>query len=78
MKCYGYAKSKNDTLLEMRELTLQADSESLKRLANFLFQCAEKFEVDPKWQHEHFSDSEYYSNTRGGQDFDLIVFRKDE
>lgn len=78
MKCYGYAKSENDTLLEMREMTLQADSESLKRLAKFLFKCAEKIEADPGWQHEHFSDSEHYSNTRGGYDFDLIVFRNDE
>ena len=73
MKCYGYSKEDNDDLLEMSEVTLQADSKLLRNMANFLSSCADRIETDSEWEHEHFTDSKYCDSKDNLDSFDLIV-----
>ena len=73
MKCYGYSKKDNDDLLEMDEITLQANPQLLKSFAKFLSDCAERIETDSDWEHEHFLDSKYCDSKNNPDSFDLIV-----
>lgn len=57
MKCYAYAVDSDD-LVELAELTIQADPNALRKLADFIRHCAD--EIDARgadWEHEHFQDS---------------------
>lgn len=61
MKCYGYSTENTEKLLEMAEITLQADPQLLRVLANFMNDCADKIESCNKWEHGHFKDSNEFS-----------------
>jgi hypothetical protein len=56
MKLYGYAKSSDD-LLELEELTLQGEPETLRQLAKFLDKMADGIENDREdFGHGHAND----------------------
>lgn len=69
MNCFGYTKNV-DTLAEFSEVTFQANSEDLRRLASFLLQCADAIDANPDWEHEHLSDS----SPSDTDEVDVIVF----
>lgn len=72
MKCFGYDKNNEDDLLDMSEVTLQTNSDMLRKLASFLVKCADEIENDQDWEHEHFSD--YLPD---GEDvIDIVVFNE--
>lgn len=72
MKFYGYSKD-GDVLLEMAEVSLQANPHQLKSFAAFILKCADGMQKNSQWEHEHYSDN--CASVDGGCDF--IVF-KDE
>ncbi len=78
MNCFGYSKKDDSNLLEMKEVTLQANTKQLKGLADFLYDCAKKIEDNPEWEHAHFQDSRYFSSQYKKDIFDLIVYKEDE
>jgi hypothetical protein len=58
MKLFGYPLDKEAKLCLLREVTLSADPEVLREIANFLLNCADG--IDAKgdaWEHEHFKPS---------------------
>ena len=59
MKIYGYSKLKvtADGLIEMREVSIQTGPDNLRRIAQFINQCAELMEKHgEKFGHEHLKD----------------------
>ena len=76
MKCYGYSKKDSDTLLEMTEITFQADPIKLRKVADFLYECAKNIENDSEWEHGHLQDSKYYEQISKDNFFDLIVYNE--
>lgn len=70
MKAYGY-NEENKNLLQLSQITLQANPEKLRLLAEFIKVCANKMEEDKNWEHEHFSD--HFQKTT--EDVDLIIYR---
>ena len=72
MKCFGYDKNNEDNLLDMSEVTLQTNSDMLRKLAGFLVKCADEIEGNQGWEHEHFSD--YLSD--GEEVIDIVVFNE--
>jgi len=73
MKCYGYSKTDDEELLELREITILADSKDLHHLASFLVDCAVQIDSNPDWEHEHLSD--YISTHNISLSSDIIVFK---
>lgn len=70
MKCFGYDKNNEDELLDMSEITLQTNSDMLRKLASFLVKCADEIESIQDWEHEHFCDY-----LKDGEDvIDVVVF----
>jgi hypothetical protein len=63
-KLYGYERQNYEKLLELREVTICIDSASALALSEFFAQCAKQMEMNPEWNHRHFS---------GGEIPDLIV-----
>ena len=58
MKFYGYARKEiSKGLLEMREVTVSANPDALREIAEFLNKCANEIEQDDgmAWSHEHFA-----------------------
>lgn len=75
MKIFGYATDEIGALLEMSELTLQADAAEIRQLARFLNHCADAIESDvgrDEWDHEHMID--YCDNHVGP---DVVVVRSE-
>lgn len=69
MKIFGY-NDKDDALLSLREVTIQADRERIKSLAAFLNHAAELMEKNgDKFGHIHYRD--YVKDLPKGAD--LIV-----
>ncbi len=62
---YGYARSDDEQLLALREVTVYVDAKQALALSEFFAQCARKMDANPAWEHEHFSV---------GDACDLIVF----
>ena len=65
MKIHGYAgeglASEATVPVELAEITLVASAEELRRVANFLENCASGMEARGKaWEHEHLSDKDRY------------------
>lgn len=59
MKTFGYAKQENlngDGLMEMEEITISATKQELRKIAEFLIQCADALPDDETLGHEHYSD----------------------
>lgn len=61
MKLYGYtrqeAESDDITPSELAEITLVADAEELREIAQFLVRAADGMDLhDSRWQHEHLAD----------------------
>lgn len=54
MKLYGYSVSDDERLLNLKEVTLFADSKQIMALSKFLAQCAQEMEANPEWEHLHF------------------------
>jgi hypothetical protein len=73
MKCFGYIKNNTDELQELTEVTLQANSEDIRRLASFLIRCADEMDHNPDWEHEHLSDYSVSENDKA----DIVVFKDD-
>ena len=69
MNIYGYAQNKDD-LLSLRDVTIKATPEEIRKVAEFLLHCASMMERNTAWEHEHFND---YIKT---SDFssDIVVF----
>jgi len=76
MKCYGYSKEDSDNLLEMTEITFQADPAKLRIIADFLYECAKNIENDSEWEHSHLQDSKHYEKASKDNSFDLIVYNE--
>ena len=57
MKLYGYAKKDTGNgLLEMKEVSVSASPDVLRKMAAFLLSCADRMERDPmRWEHDHFN-----------------------
>ncbi|MCP5214665.1 MAG: hypothetical protein H6995_06645 [Pseudomonadales bacterium] len=55
MKIFGYKFGSEDLYL-LNEVTLQGSPEELKKLADFLIECAQEMVTDKDWEHEHFKD----------------------
>jgi len=58
-KFYGYSRDSNEDIpTELKEVSVLADPELLKRLGQFFLSCASEIEVDKnlKWEHKHFQD----------------------
>jgi hypothetical protein len=76
MKIYGYSKTKvnSDGLLEMGEVTIQTNPDSLRKIAQFLLKCADIIEEHgDSFGHEHFKDQ---FDKRNNEITDIIVVRK--
>lgn len=74
MKCSGYAAS-SDELVDLGEITIQADPDALRKLADFIRRCADEIEVQgDDWEHEHFQDSPLSESVDASTD--VIVFRR--
>lgn len=71
MKVFGYIEGNHDQLFRLSEVTLQAEPQTLKAVANFLLKCAKEMEDDDSWEHEHFADSTFADVVLT----DIIVFR---
>lgn len=61
MKLYGYTRHEaepDDVILsELAEITLVADAEELREIAQFLIQAADGIDLHgSQWQHEHLGD----------------------
>jgi len=61
MKLYGYtrqeAESDDITPSELAEITLVADAEELREIAQFLIRAADGMDLHgSQWQHEHLGD----------------------
>lgn len=61
MKLYGYtrqeAESEDVTPSELAEITLVADAEELREIAQFLIRAADGIDLHgSQWQHEHLGD----------------------
>lgn len=56
MRAYGYKKNEiGNGLLELKEVTISANSDVLRKIADFILECAKNIEKDPdRWSHEHF------------------------
>ena len=73
MKFYGCSLKHKDELLELNQVTVQAEPERLRQLSDFLICCANEIDGNPSWEHEHFIDL----NDGDSQEVDFIVYRKD-
>lgn len=78
MKIHGYADEgleiEDIVTAELAEITLVATPEELRRIANFLENCAKGMEARGKsWEHEHLSDKDHYFD--GSPHF--VVFNPD-
>ena len=71
MKCYGYTKDNQETLLDLSEVTFQTSPIMLKSLGKFLIKSANEIEKDPDWEHKHFKDFDSLSKSSL---VDVIVF----
>lgn len=65
MKIHGYANEglaiEDIVPAELAEITLVATPEELRRIAQFLENCAQGMEARGKsWEHEHLSDKDRY------------------
>ena len=58
LKLYGYSSSGGRRVLELREVTLLADSKQIRTLGQFLVRCADEMKTKPEWEHQHFADGE--------------------
>jgi len=56
MKLFGRMKCKDEPLLSIEAMTIQATSVELREIVKFLLHCANKIENDPEWEHEHLND----------------------
>ena len=73
MKCYGYTAEGND-LIELTEITIQADAEALRRLAAFINGCADQIVAyGQAWDHQHFQDSVFFDCDSSAPD--IVVAR---
>lgn len=73
MKFFGYSKD-GDVLLDMAEVSLQANPHQLKSFAAFILKCADGMQKDSQWEHEHYSDN---CESVGGA-FDFIIFKDED
>lgn len=65
MNIYGY-ESEDGDLLKMQEITLQADTDELKKLSKFIENTIKLIEDNgDNFGHEHFSD---FSGMKDGPD----------
>lgn len=55
MEIYGYRRSDDDGLLELREVSICVDASEAAALSAFFARCARAIETNPAWEHEHFS-----------------------
>ena len=74
MKIFGYANEMPNNLVSLNQITIQADSKSLKILAEFLTKCAEDMDKDSDWEHEHFTD--FVDEEIGKKlESDIVIFK---
>lgn len=72
MKFFGYGIH-SEVLLQLGEVSVQADSLTLRKLAAFILKCADNVDQDQRWEHEHFSDFEQLPDEFP----EFIVFRSE-
>lgn len=60
MRIYGYKKKDcGNGLQEMREMTISANSDVLRKIAKFILKCADEIDKNSNnWSHEHFAEVE--------------------
>ena len=76
MKAYGYAKQNDSEVQELREVTLEVSSTTLRTIADFFNKAADDMDtMGDKFWHEHFQDFvENWSN----ENSDIIVMKKSD
>lgn len=62
MKIYGYSITGSDELKEMKEISLQATSERLRELAEFLLMSANEIDSGSDNSPDHFHLQDYSTN----------------
>jgi len=53
MKIYGYSNNTNEEPMELNEVTISSNPNSLRKISEFLLKCAEEIEKNNEWEHEH-------------------------
>ena len=70
MKIYGYTNNTNEEPMELNEVTISANPDSLREMSEFLLKCAKEIETNSEWEHEHFTSTNKNIKT------ELIVFNE--
>lgn len=73
MKIYGYEKDivDDEKLIELEEVTIQASSENLKKIAQFILETVKIIDENhDKFGHEHFKD---FMREYGWEGPDIII-----
>ena len=73
MKIYGNSADSPNESAELESVTIQADPNSLRRIAEFIQKCADQMEADEDWEHEHIQDWIAAPGQIGR--VDLIIYR---
>ena len=76
MKLFGYSRKNEDSVIDLKELTLTANPKELLELADFFQQCAKEIKEDPSgWEHEHLMDFLQKTQPNG---IDVVVYNPDK
>lgn len=71
MKIYGYAKANQNELLELSEVTISSNPETLRTIASFINKMAQEVEEKgTEFEHEHFQN---YIEDLNQESPDIIV-----
>lgn len=62
MKIFGRIDGCED-LFSLSEIAIQVEPEVLRGIAAFFTRCAQEMEGKIPWDHEHFSDSEFATDS---------------
>lgn len=54
MNVFGYA-TQTEGLLTLQEATIYANAKEVKKISQFLAECAQEMEQDPTWDHRHYN-----------------------
>ena len=76
MKIYGYSKDEtsNDSLLELEEITLQTNSDVLRKIADFIYKSADLMDKHGRdFGHEHLRD---YLKNDAWNNADIILLKE--
>tara|TARA_R110002072_G_scaffold20841_7_gene75246 strand:+ start:3312 stop:3569 length:258 start_codon:yes stop_codon:yes gene_type:complete len=72
MKINGCMKG-SENLSELDSITIASDPGTLRKVADFILQCAKEIEEDPDgWEHEHLGD--YLGNEEILLNSDIVIW----